>query len=201
MAFVTETYQAFLNAPMEADAVHLPVGSAAYADLLKLLSAEPGNYTFLTIKDDTSMETVKAKAEGGYILLERGLEGTEAVKHPFGACVTAVSPTIIAVIKDLFCNYTCCETAPCDCIGVYLIDATLPEGNVGVEWEGRITLGGTQPLNVSVEGAPAWMTVVQERSLVRLYGTPTEAGALSLRVVATNCKGVLSEVLQVVINQ
>lgn len=203
MPFVTETFQAYLNNPLAADEVYLPLGSSAYADLLALLSSGAGNYTFLTIKDDTHLETVKARAEGGYILLERGQGGTTAVKFGYGACVTTVSPTIVAVIKDLFCNYSCCDGGTCDCTNVYLVDAKLSDGNVGVEWTGIITLGGTVPIEAAVKNAPAWMTIVQERNVLTLTGTPTEAGSLSLLVEATNCNATakISEVLQLVINE
>ena len=100
MAFVTDIYQAFLSEVLDASSVYLPLAPSPYADLLNILS-DKDSYTYLTIKDDTHMETVKAHADGGYIIIERGQAGTEAVKFPVGACVTTVSPTIVAVIKDL----------------------------------------------------------------------------------------------------
>ena len=201
MAFVTEDFQAFLSSPLEASEVYLPLGSSAYADLLRLLS-ENGSYTYLTIKDDTHMETVKAYAQGGYILLDRAQEGTVAVKFSYGACVTTISPTIVAVIKDLFCNYSCCGGGTCDCTSVTLAASDLPDGNVGVAWNGTITLGGTVPIDASVV-APSWMTVVQERNVLRLSGTPTTAGSFTIQVNATNCNATsrLTEALQLVINQ
>ena len=203
MPYVTDIYQAYLSSPIDASDVYLPVAHPAYADLLKLLSSATGNYTFLTIKDDTHMETVKAWAEGGYILMERGLEGTEPKKFGYGACVTTISPTIVAVIKDLFCNYSCCGGGTCDCTNVSLVSAELPDGNVGVEWTGVITLGGTIPIEATVKNAPAWMNIVQERTVLNLSGVPTTAGSISLLVEATNCNATarISEALQLVINQ
>ena len=169
----------------------------------KLLTEETGNYTFLSIRNPTHLETVRARAEGGYILLDRGLEGTEAVKHPYGACVTTISPTIVAVIKDLFCNYSCCQGAVCDCTAVTIAAADLPDANVGVPWEGTVTLSGTLPIDAAVTGAPLWMRVVQERNMLRLSGTPDVAGAVSLLVEAANCNNTahVSEAVQVVVKE
>ena len=203
MPFVTEDFQAYLSNPLEAGEIYLPLSHPPYADLLAMLSSNAGNYTFLTIKDDTHLETVKARAEGGYILLERGQAGTVAVKFGYGACVTTVSPTIVAVIKDLFCNYSCCNGGTCDCTGVSLAAYDLPDANVGVAWAGFITLSGTVPIEAAVKNAPAWMTITQERNVITLTGTPTTAGAVSLLVEANNCNATarISEVLQLVINE
>ena len=203
MPFVTTSFTAYLSSPLPAGDVHLPLSHAAYADLLKLLSEDTGNYTFLTIKSHTHLETVKARAEGGYILLDRGLEGTEAVKHPYGACVSTISPTIAAVIKDLFCNYSCCQGGVCDCTGVQIAASDLPDANVGVPWEGSITMSGTVPINAAVSDVPAWVRVVQERNMLRLTGTPDVAGAAQFTVTAENCNGTatVSEIMQLVVKE
>ena len=100
MAFVTESFQAYTSAVMNAEDVHLPLATAAYADLLALLNTS-GSYTFLTLRDGSYMETVKAYASGGYVLLERGQGGTTARKFSYGTCVTTVSPTIVESISTV----------------------------------------------------------------------------------------------------
>ena len=187
MAFVTESFQAYTSAVMNAEDVHLPLATAAYADLLALLNTS-GSYTFLTLRDGSYMETVKAYASGGYVLLERGQCGTTARKFSYGTCVTTVSPTIVEVIKDIFCNFNCCSD---DCGGVALSVSTadLYSGNVGVPWTGTVTFTGSLPMNLSVSGAPSWMSVVKNKNVIILTGTPTSAAELTLTVSGTNCNG------------
>lgn len=188
MTMQTEYFSAYLSERLEATDVYLPLADAARLDLINVLS-DADSYIFLTLKGDTHMETVRARREGGYILLDRGLEGTTAVLHHYGTCVTSVSPTVIAAMKDLICNYSCCEDGDCPCVAVTYAGAVLPEAHAGVAWEGSVVFGGDAPIHMGIEGAPSWMNVSQQGNLLKLYGTPTTNGIFPFSVAATNCNG------------
>ena len=188
MSMKIERFGAFLNDRMEADSSYLPLCAEATADLLNLLT-EADDYIFLSISDDQSYEVVKCRNEGGTLLVERGMEGTTASLHGFGACVSAVSPLHIAVMKDIACNYNCCEDGDCECAPVAFNMAFLPYAVQGVEWEGMATFSGNLPMTIGVNGAPDWMGVDVEGNTIRMYGTPAAAGSISFSVAATNCNG------------
>lgn len=107
MPYANDFFSASLTKRLDADGVYLPVCAEAQADLLHFIS--DGSYTYASIVNDTTMETVIIRNDHGTLLLERGREGTKAVAHPPGACVKTVSPTIIAAIKDLICTWECCK--------------------------------------------------------------------------------------------
>lgn len=183
-----EYFSASLNACLEATDVYLPVSDAAAADLKALLT-EPNQYMYLTLKDDTNFETVKVRNEQGTLMLERGVEGTEATKHPFGTCIVSVSPTVVALIKDLICNYECCN-GPCPVEPVVCAGTALPEyTNVGLPFNGCVIFTGSSPINIVINGAPAWMQALQMGNTLILSGTPDKAGTASFSVAAANGNG------------
>jgi hypothetical protein len=197
MALVTEFFSASTSEKMEATDVYLPLSESAKADLLTLLGNE-GKYVFLTLKDEVNLETVKATVSGDTIILERGLEGTEAVLHPLGTCVVSVSPTIMAAIKDMVCNYQCCEGG-CAVEPVAFDSAYLPASYVGKAWEGILRFTGSSPMKLGIANPPAWMTVVQVKNEIQMSGTPTEAGQLSLGAFGVNGDGTNSVTKEVLL--
>lgn len=184
----TEYFSAFTNSRVEATDIYLPLPPAAAADLVNLLDDNDA-YIYLTLKGDTYMETVRVRNEGGVLIMDRGMEGTVAVLHHYGTCVTAVSPTVLAVMKDLICNYSCCEDGDCPCVAVTYTGAVLPEAHVGIAWEGSVVFSGDTPISMGVENTPDWMNVTQQSGLMQLTGTPTVEGVFSFSVAATNCNG------------
>lgn len=195
-----EYFSASLNAKLEATDVYLPVCDSAAADLRALLT-EPDQYMYLTLKDDVHFETVKVRNEQGTLMLERGLEGTEATKHPFGTCIVSVSPTVVALIKDLICNYECCN-GPCPVTPPSFAGMTMPlSGNVGTEWNGCAIFDGTSPMTIAINGAPAWMEATQVGSTLVLKGVPDKAGTTVMSIAATNGNGtnIVSQPVTVVV--
>lgn len=197
MALVTEFFSASTSEKMEATDVYLPLSESAKADLLTLLDNED-KYVFLTLKDEVNLETVKATVSGDTIILERGLEGTEAVLHPLGTCVVSVSPTIMAAIKDMVCNYQCCEGG-CAVEPVAFDSAYLPASYVGKAWGGILRFTGSSPMKLGIANPPAWMTVVQVKNEIQMSGTPTEAGQLSLGAFGVNGDGTNSVTKEVLL--
>lgn len=187
MSYVTEIFSAGLTQALEADAVTLPLTSGALADLTKLLE-EDGAYTYASVKSDSTFETVKLYLSSGTLVMDRAQEGTDAVKHPCGSLVCLVSPTIIAAMKSIICEYDCCE-GDCPCTGVTFAGAFLPVGTVNSEWEGCVLFTGSMPMSFGVTNQPSWLTVKAEGGTVRLSGTPNAAGKVSLAVAASNCSG------------
>ena len=183
-----EYFSASLNRKLEATDIYLPISEGAAADLKALLK-EPDDYIYLTLKDDVNLETVRVRNEQGTLMLERGLEGTEAVTHPFGTCIMSVSPTVVALIKDLICSYECCE-GPCPVEPVVCAGTALPEyGNVGVAFNGCVIFTGSSPMNIVMNGAPAWLSALQMGNTLILRGTPDKAGTTTFSVAATNGNG------------
>ena len=189
MAFITEPFQAFLAAPLEATGVTLPLSASAHADLLKLLK-EKDSYTYLSIKDNVNFETVKVYADGGYLLLDRGQAHTTPVKFSFGACVSTLTPTAIAVIENVLKDMVgeCRQYYNPDAMGGQLGVAfsDLPAGRVGQEWRGAIVLGGTLPIKITVTGVPSWVTVTHYENMVELVGKPTGAASTAFTLHAVN---------------
>lgn len=188
MGYVTEIFGAALNQSMQKDETTLPVGNAAYADLVALLSKE-GDYTYASLKSESTYETVKLSVVAGTLVVERAQEGTEAVKHPCGTMVCLVSPTTVAAIKALICEYDCCADGECECEPVTVAGSWLPEAYVHVAWSGAVVFSGKMPLTITIKGQPEWMTAIVEGSVLQLSGTPIEAGSVSFAVAASNCNG------------
>ena len=102
--FVTSNFIAYTSKSIEAADVYLPLSKEAEAELMQLLTSTTDAYTYLTLKDNVNIETVMAYVENGYILLCRGEAGTQAVKHPYGTCVSTVPTTFSKVIEDAATN-------------------------------------------------------------------------------------------------
>lgn len=188
MSLTSEFFSAAINARLEATDVYLPLDPAAQTDLLNIL-ADPESYALLTLKGEQYIETVKATNQQGTIILERGLEGTQPALHHFGTCVSTVTPTVMAVIKDLICNYTCCEDDDCPCIPVEYIASAIPVGYIGQEWQGSAIFFGSLPMAIAVSMAPAWMQFTQHSNSILFSGTPDEMGDFPFSVAVTNCSG------------
>lgn len=190
MPFVTEVFQAFLSGILAADDVHIPLAQPAYADLLKLLTSQKDAYTYLTLKDDTHAETVKAYAEGGYILLDRGLRSTTPTKFPFGTCVSTISPTTAAVLYDAMCDCSStCGYDP-DAMGSQLCVEieNMPQGKVGTTYNGYIILGGVLPITATFDNVPDWMTIRQVGNMIDFTGKPTESKTTVMEMEVSNLR-------------
>lgn len=107
MPYANDYFSAYTTQRLDADSVYLPVCEEARTDLLHFIP--DGSYTYASLVNDAAMESVIIRNDHGTLLLERGREGTAAVAHPPGTCIRTVSPTIIAAIKDMICNWECCE--------------------------------------------------------------------------------------------
>lgn len=185
---VSTYFSAYTTSRLEAGDRYLPLNDAATADLLAILQ-EPESYIYLTIRSDTALETVRAYNDSGTILIDRGLEGTTAVLHHAGSCVSSVQPTLLAVIKDLICNYTCCE-GDCGCEPVASKGfIEYKPGVVGEPYHAELHFSGSLPMNIAVGELPAWATATQKENTLVITGTPTESGTHTATVAATNCSG------------
>lgn len=107
MPYANDFFSATLSRRISETDNYLPVCEAARTDLLRFIPN--GSYTYASLVDDSGMETVALRNEYGTIIMERGYGGTTAAAHPVGTCVRTVSPTIVEVIKDLVCNWKCCD--------------------------------------------------------------------------------------------
>ena len=189
MNMKTEFFSAYIVDALLPGDVHIPLSAAAEADLKALLASE-GSYVYLTIRDELNAETVKCSLSAGTLVLERGLEGTEAVKHPYGSCVSTVSPTVMAVVKDLICHYDCCEDGDCTAVPVSFGVPTAPAGTAGTPWLGSVDVGGSDPVTLDASAAPSWMTVRRAgRNTVLMSGTPPSPGSVSFSLYAVNLNG------------
>lgn len=194
MPYTPASFVAFLNAPLEASDVYLPLAASPYADLLKTLTADKCLYTYLTISDDTHMETVKAWAEGGVIMLDRGIAPTEPYKFGYGACVRAVSPTIYAAFtsadewwaKQILCKqrYAYNPDAMLSPLGIAL--ENLPDGEVGEPYGGYIIFNGALPIEFDIKGVPDWLAIDVADNMVEISGTPLETQVVVFTITATN---------------
>ena len=189
MLVTPDYFSAFTCDPIEATAVELPLAGAAKADLLNMLK-DKDDYIYLTIRGDIHLETVRVRNEAGYLIMDRGLEGTQPARHHSGSCVSSVSPTVIATIKDLICNWSCCNDEPCPCTGAELEGiVVLSEGQVGFEYKAVLSFGGSLPMNVNISGLPGWATAIQTNNTVTVTGVPNTAGETKCTVSVTNCGG------------
>ena len=188
MVMKTEKFVAFLTKNLPADSKSIPLSTSAAQDLLGLLSQ--GDYIYLAIATDSARyEVVKCTNVSGNLVLTRGIEGTTPQTHASGACVSGLSPLIVAVIKDVVCNYDCCATGECDCKPVAFASAALPQALKDAYWEGTVTFSGSTPMRMTVDNAPTWMSASMKQNVVTLYGTPDQTGENSVTVLASNLDG------------
>lgn len=192
MPLVTEIFSAYTVSPVSPQDTYLPLCNEAKADLLNLLS-EDEDYTYAALKSDTSYEAVKLHVEGGIILMERGIEGTKPVSHRKGTCVSLVSPLVMAAIKDLICNYSCCSDEECPCAAPSMAQYSMPAFRKGSSWQGWMAFNGDTPMTLTVQNAPAWLTAVQSESngqaMLSFSGVPTTDVDTTIMIVAANCGG------------
>lgn len=202
MGYVTEVFTAYTTESITAEDKALPLSQAATADLLSLL-IDTNDYTYLSLVNDTGLETVKVTNDYGTLVLARGQGGTSAQSHPTGTCVKAVSPTVVAAIKDLVCNYTCCEDEDCPCNAVAVAGVVAPDGIVGHVWKGAAVFSGDLPIVSTASGLPAWMEAEAQGNMLLLSGTPDTSGEVTFSVAASNCNGtkVATQTVTVTVNE
>lgn len=192
MAFISEIFSGYTVAPIKATDNYIPLCVDAQADLLSFL-ADEDSYTYAAIKSESSYEVVKLHVAGNIILMERGLEGTVPVAHRRGACVTTVSPLVLAAIKDLICNYSCCDGEECPCAAPSVAQYSMPAYRTGSSWTGWMAFNGDTPMTLTVQNAPAWMSVTQSESngqaMLSFAGVPTTSGDVTILISAANCGG------------
>lgn len=202
MSYKNEIFTAQLAGTMQKDDRALPLLPGALNDLKALLS-DDGDYTFASIRSDAKYEAVKIMNVDGLLVVERGIEGTEAVRHPFGSCITLVQPALVAAIKDLICTYDCCADSPCECRPATVASVAMPDVESGQYWHGSVGFTGDQPMTIAVDvGDNDWITARQDTNLVYFEGLapnmmPVAADTyenvmplrVSVSVAATNCNG------------
>lgn len=167
---------------LEADSISLPVPQVRLRELLSLIPE--GDFTFLVIRAGGKEEHVIAKNDAGTLLLERGVNGTEASKFPAGASVQYEVTS--AVVKWFICNHDCCADIPCPQEPPTLTWLSLPNGTAGAPWTGLAVFNGSLPLDIGVGTCPAWMTYEIGPNSVRFSGTPPTVQSVSLSCAATN---------------
>jgi hypothetical protein len=156
-------------------------------DEASLKAAIPdGDYTYLVVRDHTGAEIVKVENTCDTLLVTRGEDGTEARNFPRGSCVRF--EMVPAVVKDLICNYDCCEDE-CPCVAAAPAGISLPGFMVGMPWTGSAVFTGDTPMTIGVTGVPTWATVEVGANFVTFTGLPTVTGTHVISVAATNCDG------------
>lgn len=180
-------FSASLNARLDKADRTLPLNKA---DSDRLMAAmEEDDYAYLVIRDPVGAEIVKVTNTCGGLLVDRGQDGTDAMNFPKGSCVRhEMTP---AVVKDLICNYNCCE-GDCPCDPVESAGITLPAAKVGVAWNGNAVFTGDTPMELSATGVPAWATITLGANYIAFSGTPTGAGSFNISVAGTNCGGAIA---------
>lgn len=187
MKLKNELFEAFTTRAMAPTGNTLPLSAPVEADL-KALLAETDSYVYLAIKGCTSYEVVKAYMAAGSLVVDRGQAGTSGTSHAPGATVYGMSPLVWQNIKDLICQYDCCE-GECVCNPVTVGGIAFPTASLNTAWTGFVVFEGDGPIVASVNGQPSWMTVELEGHVLKLYGTPNATGTTAFSVSAANCGG------------
>lgn len=91
MSYKNEIFTARLDEVMQKDDRALPLLPGALNDLKALLS-DDGDYTFASIRSDAKYEAVKIMNVDGLLVVDRGIEGTEPLRHPYGPALHWCSP-------------------------------------------------------------------------------------------------------------
>lgn len=168
---------------------YLPLSESNEALLVAAIPNE-GDYCYLTIREPSGAEVVKVTNTCGVFTIDRGEDGTDARTAPRGSCVRwEMTPQ---QVKDLICNYNCCEDGDCPCEAVGAGGITVPTGIVNQAWNGSAVFTGDAPMQIAVSGMPSWMKATVYQNSVQLEGTPNFAGTSEITVAATNCDGKLS---------
>lgn len=183
----TDYYFAYTSGRMEPGDKSLPLSAKDTAALAAILP-DDGDYTYLAVRGDTHYECVKVENAAGVLTVTRGIENTTPVTHHAGSCIGSVAPATIAAIKDMICNYSCCEDG-CPCTPVQAAGQAMAPARVGVRWEGSVSFSGSLPMTVGVSDLPSWMSAQAKQNSVILTGTPPQAGTFSFSAAASNCGG------------
>ena len=183
MGLVTCDFTAYLAKILESSDVYMTLSSEAEADLLKLLNGS-GSYTYLSLKDNTNYETVKAYVVGGKVIIDRGLAGTTATRHPVGTCIASISPTVIQAMYDMYCL-----NPDMDNTSLGLGKSSLSNGSVGTAYFGFVYFQGALPMSIECSGAPSWATVACINNMVTFNGTPDASGTSTLAFKVSNVEG------------
>lgn len=86
-------------------------------------------------------------------------------------------------------NYIAREVVCESCVDVTIEDTDIPDGQVGVAYNGTITLGGTSPFAIFLIDTPSWMIVTLIGNVIYLSGTPTDEDTdLPVKIQVTNCE-------------
>lgn len=188
MSLKNETFEAITTTAISADDTYLPLSTPAESDLKALLSDDDA-YILLAVADCSSYEVVKLTLVADTLTMDRGIGGTCAVAHGCGARVFAPSPLLVATIKDLICNYNCCEDPCCATEPVAIAGRVIPPATIGTEWDAYVVFTGSGTVNAGVNNTPSWMNVEYQNKTLHLYGTPDTAGTFTFSVAGTNCNG------------
>lgn len=188
MSLKNEAFEAITTTAITAGDTYLPLSTPAESDLKTLLSDED-SYIFLAVADCSSYEVVKVALVADTLTMTRGQGGTTAVAHGCSARVFAPSPLVVATIKDLICNYNCCEDTSCETEAVKIAGTVVPSATQGEQWNGYVVFTGSGTVNAGVNNIPAWMSVDYENKTLHLSGIPDVAGTFTISVAGTNCNG------------
>lgn len=200
MNLKNELFEAFTTLAMTPTGNTVPLPSTAEADLRALLTT-PDSYIYLAIKGCTSYEVVRAYVAAGALVIDRGQAGTVGAFHSPGSIVYGMSPLVWQNIKDLICQYDCCE-GECVCNPVTVGGIAFPTASLNTAWAGFVVFDGDGPIVASVNGQPSWMTVELEGHVLKLYGTPNATGTTAFSVSAANCGGqhVVSQTVSITVS-
>ena len=73
---------------------------------------------------------------------------------------------------------------------------TLPNGTVGQTYNATLAISGAQPITLSVQGLPSWLTLYSNGLL---SGRPTQAGTYTFTVRAENAAGSVTKTFRIVV--
>ena len=150
---ILKPFSATLHDTIQPDTMYPPLTKADESRLLALLGEDEAIY--LTIDDGVYKEWVLVRNECGFLIMERGVHGSEPRKFIKGSCL--FFETSVPVIKWLICNHDCCEDEDCPCVPVKAAGMVLPPVRAGVPWKGSAVFTGDLPMSIGVTGLPSWM--------------------------------------------
>lgn len=180
-------FAATLNARLDAGDLTLPLSTNDEARLRAAIPAD--DYTWLVLREPTGTEIIKVTNTCDTLLLSRGEDDTDARNFPRGTCVRF--EMVPAIVKDLICNYNCCE-GDCPCVAVEAAGINLPAAVSGASWSGSAVFTGDTPMTIAVEGAPSWVRVEVGANYVNFSGVASGSGSFTIAVAATNCDGAVA---------
>lgn len=182
---ILKPFSATLFDNLLADTNYVPLTERDKSRLLETIPE--GEEMYLTISDSLYTEWVLAKNQCGFIVITRGVDGSEPRKFPKGSCIFFEAS--LPVIKWLICDHDCCADGDCPCELASNGGMVLPPAVPNIPWEGTAVFKGDTPMVMGVTGMPSWMKAEQGVNHVRFYGTPTGSGVYNVVASATNCSG------------